>query len=175
MHFYNRIKSPTHALLKRNYRRTLARVLATTSSRLILLRYQISNEKSISIHQKRYNKGKAVSTCRGGPSGVDDAALLNVRAEADVDLVKVSAEHGSVPDGRAITDCDLTGKYNVRGNICIHGDLRKPLPQWNDLPLPAVVPLHALIRRRCHSRKWRRRRSHRSFGREKSTESGTIS
>ncbi|KAL0925587.1 hypothetical protein M5K25_003942 [Dendrobium thyrsiflorum] len=66
--------------------------------------------------KKQQIRAKEVSTCRGGPSGVDDAALLNVRTEADGDLVKVAAENGTVPYGGTIADGDLTGKNHVRGH-----------------------------------------------------------
>lgn len=75
---------------------------------------------------------------------MNNAALLYVGAEADGDLVEVTAEHGTVPDGGAVPDGDLAGEDNVRGHVGIDGDLRQPLPQWDDTALPPVVPLHVI-------------------------------
>lgn len=75
---------------------------------------------------------------------MDNAALLDVGAEPDSDLVQVAAENGTVPDGGAVVDGDLPGKDDVGGHVRIDGNRGDPLPQGNDPPLPPVVPLHAI-------------------------------
>lgn len=85
---------------------------------------------------------------------MEHAAFLNVGAESNADLVEIAAEDRTGPDGGSVVYGDLAGEHHVRGHVSVHGDLRKPLPQRYDLPLPSVVPPHAIGRlrnglRRC--------------------------
>lgn len=100
-------------------------------------------------------------TCRGSPRGVEDATLLDIGAESDRDLVEIATEDRSVPDRRAIVDGDLPRENNIRGDIRVDGDLREPLPQRNDPPLPPVIPLHP-IGGRTRRRRLRRQIPHRN-------------
>ena len=67
-------------------------------------------------------------TCGGEPGSVEDAALLDVGAEPDGDLLEVAAEDGFVPDGGAVVDGDLAGEDDVGSDVCVHGNLGHPLP-----------------------------------------------
>lgn len=93
---------------------------------------------------------------------MENAAFLNVGAESNGDLVEIAAEDRAGPDGGSVVDSDLAGEHHVRGHVGVHGDLRKPLPQRYDLPLPSVVPLHAICRLRDALR--------RSFGGQRALE-----
>lgn len=79
---------------------------------------------------------------------MEDAPFLDVGAKSDSDLVKVSAEDGTVPNGGAIPNSDLPGENNVGGDVSIDSNLGQPLSQGDDPALPAVVPLHAIRHRR---------------------------
>ena len=75
---------------------------------------------------------------------MENAPLLDIGAEADGDLVEVTAEHATVPDGGAVVDGDLASEDDVGGHVGVDGDLGEPLSQRDDAALPPVVPLHAI-------------------------------
>lgn len=81
-------------------------------------------------------------TCGRRPGGVEDASLLDVGAEAEGDLVEVTAQHGAAPHGGAVVDGDLPGQHGLRGDVGVDGHLGHPLPERHQLALPAVVPPH---------------------------------
>jgi hypothetical protein len=94
---------------------------------------------------------------------VEDASLLDVGAEAEGDLVEVTAQHGAAPHGGAVVDGDLPGQHGLRGDVGVNGHLGHPLPERHQLALPAVVPPHPIRARRGGrgrggGRRWGRRR-----------------
>lgn len=58
---------------------------------------------------------------------MNNTLFLNIGAEPNSDLVKVSPENSAVPDGRSVKNVDLASQYNVGSNISVYSDLREPL------------------------------------------------
>lgn len=126
--------------------------------------YAITNKEALFLLNNFFatiqrNQREWIGTCWGGPGGVKDAAFLDIGAESNSNLVEIATEDGAGPDGGSIIDGNLAGQHHVRGHVGINSDLREPLPKRYYLPLPSVVPPHAIWRLRdpLRCRRWRRR------------------
>lgn len=105
---------------------------------------------------KQQSQREWTGTCWRGPGGVKDAAFLDIGAESNSNLVEITAEDGASPNGGSIIDGNLAGQNHVRCHVGINGDLREPLTKRYYLPLPSVVPPHAIWRLRdpIRCRRW---------------------
>ena len=82
---------------------------------------------------------------------MDNTAFLDAGAESNGDFIEIAPKNRPGPNGGSVADGDLASKDHVGCHVSVHCDLRKPLPQRYDLPLPSVVPTHAIRRGRDHT------------------------
>lgn len=121
-----------------------------------------NNFQSINEIPLIFTKNWKNLTCRGGPCGVKNTALLNIGAETDADLVEIATEDATRPNGGSVPDGDLAGENHVRCHVSIDGNFGEPLSQRNYLPLTSVVPVHSIRRRSYRFRCLRRKSAFRS-------------
>lgn len=71
---------------------------------------------------------------------MDDTPVLHVGSEADGDLVEITSQDGSVPDGGGIEDIHSASHDRIGGDIGVHSNVGDDVVDGEHLALAAVVP-----------------------------------
>src|SRR5690606_12283286 len=70
---------------------------------------------------------------RASVADVDDAAVLDVRARTDADVVDVAAHHCAGPDGDVVAQGDVADDDGGRINVDALAERREPVPIGSDV------------------------------------------